>query len=251
METAYAQSAVTKLPGSLVGEFFWKFTDRNDGNIAFHVGDNKQDVLNRHKKLAKDLKYDFHSLVWMKQVHGKKVIKINERHSFNTPPACDAMITDIPNKPLMVMVADCTPILLYDKKQKAVAAIHAGRGGAFLNILSKVAEAMKKNYGTDPKDLTVKMGPSIKNCCYEVNDAIKKEAEGLGYGFAVSQREGKVFLDVNVILHKQLQDLTIKKENIEEDGRCTCCKKEALFSYRGDSQKTGRFAGIAMIAYDL
>ncbi len=221
------------------------FTDKQDGNIAFHVGDVEANVLANHKKLAEKLGYDLNALVWMKQIHGNDVVVIDESYGFQNPPTCDAMVTNLENKPLMVMVADCTPILFYDKKQKAIAAVHAGRAGAFLNIIKKTVETMKENYQTDIKDLQVFMGASIKSCCYEVNQKIEEEANALGYGFAIEKRDGKIFLNVNKILIVQLQDLGI--EDIEEDKRCTSCNFDSLYSYRKERAFQGRFAGIIML----
>ncbi|MCV6608389.1 MAG: peptidoglycan editing factor PgeF [Campylobacterales bacterium] len=222
-----------------------KFTTKADGNIAFHVGDNKSNVIKNHEKLARKLNYDVNSLVWMKQIHGNDVVTVDENIDFQNPPTCDSLITNIKNKPLMVMVADCTPILFYDEKQKAIGAIHAGRAGAFLNIVKETALKMAKTYGTKIEDLKVHLGTSIKNCCYQVNEEIEKEANSLGYGFSISKTGNGIFLDVNKILNKQLKDLGIT--DIEESGSCSSCESDSLFSYRKDKEKQGRMAGVIMM----
>ena len=125
------------------------------------------------------------------------------------PPECDALITNRPNTPLMVMSADCTPILIYDENHGAIGAVHAGRAGALNEILPKTLHAMSKEYGTTADDIIVLLGPSIHGCCYEINEEIATEAVTKGYVDAISRKERKVFLDVNTILLMQLHNLGV------------------------------------------
>ena len=119
------------------------FTTRLNGNtlygnnLAYHVNDDSSNVDKNHNELAQYLKYPIKRLVHMNQVHGDKIINIDKEYNFNEIPTCDALITQEKETPLMVMVADCNPILIYDPKKEVIAAIHAGRAGVFSNILSK------------------------------------------------------------------------------------------------------------------
>jgi len=93
----------------------------------------------------------------------------------------------------------------------------------------------------------VVLGPSIGSCCYEVGEKIGREAAAGPYGFAVVMREGKYFLEVNAIIHRQLEELGIPKENVDDLHICNACENETYFSYRADNQKTGRIAGVIML----
>ena len=104
---------------------------------------------------------------------------------------------------------------------------------------------MEKAFGTNQNDLYIAMGPSIGGCCYEVNETIASESETKGYGSALRRAEGKVFLDVNTILLKQLKELHV--ENIEVSEHCTSCRCDEYFSYRADAQCTGRLAGVIIL----
>jgi hypothetical protein len=232
------------------------FTTRHGGtsqipfdslNLAFHVNDNPTDVHQNHLLLAKELGYDVNTLIYMRQIHSDSIVIVNEKMDFNSPPECDALITNRPNVPLMVMSADCTPILVYDSAHNAIAAIHAGRAGALNEILPKTLEAMKAEYGTIIGDVMVLLGPSIQRCCYEVNESIAYETAEKGYIDALHREDGRVFLDVNTILLIQLAILGIKKENIEVIDKCTSCNHDTYFSYRADAQHTGRIAGVIML----
>lgn len=221
------------------------FTTKKSGNLAFHVNDNIEHVISNHAVLADMLKYDKESLVHMKQIHSDIVHVIGDEN-FDTPPTCDALITDRPNTPLMVMVADCSPILFYDDKQKVIAVAHAGREGAFKNIVKNVVDSFTTKFNCDVNDLHVSIGASIKDCCYEVGSEIYDEAKELGLEYAMAKRGESFYLDVSKILETQLLTCGIKKENIEICDECTKCSSNKYFSHRADA-KSGRFSGIIML----
>lgn len=221
------------------------FTTKSSGNLAFHVDDNEANVQSNHLKLAKELGYEKKSLIHMKQVHSSLVHLVTDE-DFNSPPTCDALITNKPNTPLMVMVADCSPILFYDCDKKAIAAVHAGRAGAFKNIIKKTVDSFIDNFQSEAKDLYVAIGAGIGVCCYEVGVEIYNEAKALDLEYAIDIKDEKYYLDVNKILKSQLLVCGIKEENIEFSNECTCCNTKDYFSYRAE-QKTGRFGAIIML----
>jgi len=221
------------------------FTSRESGNLAFHVEDDELSVEKSHENLAKTLNYEKRMLVHMKQIHSDLVCVVSDE-KFSTPPTCDALITNRLNTPLMVMVADCSAVLFYDDKQKVIAVAHAGRAGAFKNIVKNVVEKMDKEFGSNPKDIRISLGASIGVCCYEVGSEIYDETKALGLEYAVEKRDGSFYLDVNKILKKQLIECGIDEQNIEIFNECTSCNTDKYFSYRAEKQ-TGRFAGVLMI----
>ncbi len=232
------------------------FTTRHGGvskapyttaNLAFHVGDNPVDVLHNHDLLATSLDYRRNSLIHMRQIHSDNIVIIDESHTFDNPPECDALITNHRSTPLMVMSADCTGILLYDPIQKAIGAVHAGRAGALNQILPKTIQKMADAFGSHCTDLHIVLGPSIHGCCYEINETIAIETQKQGYPQALQRENGKIFLDVNTILLQQLQELGITPERIEVIDHCTSCRCDEYFSYRADKQHTGRIAGVIML----
>ncbi len=227
-------------------DIFYRFTTRDFGaNLAFHVGDEISAVLANHTFLAKKLGYKKDTLVHMKQIHSNLVHIVDEQDHFDTPPTCDALVTNKKNIPLMVMVADCTPILFYDSTCKAIGVAHAGRAGTFTNIVSNVIETMKNEYGSKVENIFVSIGSAIGVCCYEVGSEIYEESkEKFSYAFEI--RDKKYYLSINKILLSQLQECGIKEKNIENEGICTACNTQEYFSYRAEG-KTGRFAGILML----
>ena len=218
---------------------FYSFTDKNDGNLAFHVEDNEINVIKNRKNLALKLGYNYEDLVYMNQIHSANIIVVDE----NSPKLvdnCDSIITRSKNLPLMVMVADCIPILMFDDKQGIIAAIHAGRNSTFLEISKKTAEVFIEKFSSNPEDINVVFGASIQKCCYEVSDELSKIVENsFGKEFVENN-----YIDLQGINKKQLNDLGIK--NIEISNICTKCGDKSYFSYRKD-KKTGRFAGIIIL----
>ncbi|MEJ2499955.1 MAG: peptidoglycan editing factor PgeF [Campylobacterales bacterium] len=216
-------------------------------NLAYHVGDDPAAVDENHVLLGRKLGYAPRRLVHMRQVHSDRVIRCTPEMDFDARPECDALITNIAHQPLMVMVADCTPVLLYDPVHRAVAAVHAGRAGALKNIVAKTIGAMHSAYGSDAADLLAVLGPSIHVCCYEIGPEVAETVEASGFCYALSSREGRTYLDVNRILETQLRAEGVPPSHIDTIGLCTSCRNDRFFSYRADGGTTGRQAGIIML----
>ena len=119
---------------------------------------------NARKALAKKYNFDIKKLQYMEQFHSNIVKIVNDIN----PNKCDALITNKTNTPLMVMVADCIPILFFDPIKKVIGVAHAGREGTFNNIIKNTIDKMIEAYNCEPKDIEVELGPSIQKCCYEV-----------------------------------------------------------------------------------
>lgn len=232
------------------------FTTRHGGisqspygtlNLAFHVGDKEEDVLENHRRLGATLDYDYRKLIHMRQIHSDIVTVVDSTMNFGSPPQCDALITNHCDIPLMVMSADCTPILIYDPINHAIGAVHAGRAGALNSILPKTLFAMQEQFGTSIENVHIVLGPSIHGCCYEINEVIANEVKEKGYENALLYQKEKVFLDVNTILYLQLRAMGISSQYIESTSQCTSCHCEEYFSYRADYQHTGRIAGVIVL----
>ena len=222
------------------------FTTKSSGNLAFHVDDNKPTVLNNHKNVAQALHYNQKTVVHMQQIHSNIVKKVTDKDDFNHPPQCDALITDKKDIALMVMVADCVPLLFFDPVKEVIAVAHAGRAGVFSNIVHNVIAAFSKEYGSCAAHIEVVIGPSIGRCCYEVGYEIYLEAQALQLDFAIEKRENKYFLDIQKALHFQLLQEEVLETNIENKHICNACNTQDFYSYRVE-KKTGRFAGVLML----
>lgn len=152
----------------------------------------------------------------------------------------DALITNEKNTAIGIFTADCVSILLYDKINKAVAAVHSGWRGTFSCILLKTIEEMEKVYGTKTEDLVVYIGPHMHQCCYEVSEEIIEEFKNSEVYRGVDLSNGRMLSMTKCIIH-QLDLKGVKKENINDLDICTFCNKEYdLHSYRKSTNKYGR-----------
>ncbi len=216
-------------------------------NLAFHVDDDPLIVKRNHKAYANFLNYPYHRLVRMDQVHGNKIKVIRNDSDLQDIPQCDALITNMRQTPIMVMVADCIPILIYDPHKKAIAAVHAGRAGIFLEIVPKCIKRLEKEYNCKPDDMLIAVGPAIHECCYEVGEDVVSEISEKQYGYALKQRDNTYYLDLLAILKAQLKSHGIRETNIDISPLCTSCNNELFYSYRAEKNQCGRFSGLIML----
>jgi len=191
------------------------------------------------KTLANKYEFDNSKLQFMEQIHSNIVKTIVPDTNVQT---CDALITNQFDTPLMVMVADCIPILFYDHARKVIGVAHAGRAGTFQNISNNTITKMNQEYKCNPKDIEVVLGPSIKKCCYEVSNDLSAQALTLFGKEYVNGRN----IDLQGINKKQLLEAGVREENITIEQICTKCSGEPYFSYRND-KTCGRFAGIIIM----
>ena len=153
------------------------------------------------------------NLVSLNQIHSNKVLKIN-----NVPKkklTGDAMITNKQNIAISILTADCAPILIIEKKQKFVGAIHAGWKGAFKGIVKKTIQLLKKN-GCSEKDMIACIGPCIKKNSYEVkNDFLKlfKDKNKKNVNFFTFKKK-KIYFDLGKYIKSQFYENGVKKIDI-------------------------------------
>lgn len=222
------------------------FTTKADANLAFHVNDDKSNVINNHKKLAIKHNYDYTKLVHMKQIHSDIVHIISDDDNFDNPPTCDALITNKKDIPLMVMVADCTPLVFYDANRGVIAVVHAGRQGAFKNIVKNTLNTMHNKFNSKIQEIKVTIGASICQKCYEVAEETLTLAKKLKLEYAIKYENDKYYLNINKILLTQLSQNNIQNKNITLNNECSSCQNNKYFSYRKEGQ-TGRFSAVIIL----
>ena len=153
------------------------------------------------------------NLVSLNQIHSNKVYKISCIPKKRLTG--DAMITNKRNIAISILTADCAPILIIEKKQKFVGAIHAGWKGAFKGIVKKTIQLLKKN-GCSEKDMIVCIGPCIKKNSYEVkNDFFKlfKEKNKKNVNFFIFKKK-KIYFDLSEYIKSQFYENGVKKIDI-------------------------------------
>jgi YfiH family protein len=160
----------------------------------------------------------------------------------------DGFITDTPGIILMVRVADCVPVILYEPEHAVVAVVHAGWRGTAEGIAKKAACLMAQRYGCDAASMYAGVGPSIGPCCYEVGGDVAEKIRGsLPDSRRVLAQEGQDMfaLDLQEANRLQLIEAGLDPARIEMSFLCTACNLNLFFSHRGEQGKTGRFALFA------
>jgi len=173
-----------------------------------------------------------------------------------------------------VLTADCLPVILADRKRRAVGVFHAGWRGTVQRIVEKGVGEMRKHFGSDPSNLVAAIGPGVQACCYEVGEEVRTKFEAqFAYAgslfrevkesdpvrekypllFLTARAPGhselpvKLFLDLVEANRRQLLDAGVPAKNIDVAAPCTACHTEMLFSYRAERGVTGRMMAAAGI----
>ncbi len=204
-------------------------------------------------------------LVTAKQIHSAVIHHITSVPE--EPLTGDGLITNLPEVVISVRTADCLPVLLADRRNKAAGAFHAGWRGTLARIVEKGVGEMHAKFGSKPKDIMAAIGPGIQRCCYEVSEDFRDKF-GAQFEYAnelfdevfdsnalhvkypllfLNQRAPghglpatKLHLDLFEANRRQLIAAGVAEKNIWTSDLCTSCRTDMLFSHRAERGKTGR-----------
>jgi len=204
----------------------------------------------RDALLPSDAKRPEWGMVTLKQMHSalaRRVgrAEIGERASLWG----DGLMTDEPGVLLGIQTADCLPVLVADRRRRAVAAFHAGWRGTLKGIVERGVSAMGREFGSDPGDLVAAIGPGIGRCCFAVGAEVR-ELFTAKYAYAGELwAEGAPRrLDLVEANRRQLLAAGVAAEAIFALNECTSCRTDRFFSYRAERGKTGRMMAVIGIA---
>ena len=220
-------------------------------NCGIGSYDSKKNVLNNLKIVCKKINCSSKNLILLNQIHSSKFYFINKNYKFKKKKLNgDALITNIKKIALGVLVADCVPVLIYDKNLKIISAIHAGWKSVYKEIIKKVVKFLIKK-GSDTKNLVAVIGPSISEKSYEVQkdfkDKFVKKDKQSKFFFKI--RKNKTYFGLNKYVYYHLKKLGIK--NLEIIKKNTFDPKNNFFSARRSIQNKkndyGRNISVIMI----
>lgn len=182
------------------------------------------------ENLIKDLNIDNYYI--LKQIHSNKVFDIT-----NIPKNYegDGLITNKSNIALVTKSKDCNSIFIIDTKNKIIGNIHSGWKGTLHSIITIAINQMKEKYNSVSKDIKIVFNPSIRECCFEVdNDVydlfIKKYKDKSYY-----QKVGnKYHINLVKIIKDEVKKIGIIEENIIDNNICTLCNRKLFNSHRNN-----------------
>ena len=227
-------------------------------NCTSYTGDDPECVRRNRQILAEALPFPPRELVIPWQTHDTRVLSIGHTYLQSTPreresqlQGIDALTTREPGVCLCISTADCIPILLYDKKHRAIAAVHAGWRGTAGFITNHVLHHMHTLYGTVGADLLACIGPGISPEAFEVGNEVYEAFRQAGFPMEhIAHRHpttGKWHIDLPQANRLQLLDFGIPARQIESCGICTYTRHEEFFSARRLGIKSGRIlSGILL-----
>ncbi len=211
-------------------------------NLGMHVEDDPQAVADNRERFAAAVGLGSERLVVMQQVHGADVAVVDGPVD-GPVPGVDALVTATPGLGLVVLAADCLPVLLTDPRSGVVAVAHAGRQGLVAGVLQAAVEAMA-GLGATPSAVSAVVGPAACGRCYEVPDALAADVERAVPGSRTTTRQGTASVDLAAGALALLRSAGVGAGTTV--GGCTLEQPGRWFSYRRD-RTTGRHGGLVRL----
>lgn len=223
-------------------------------NFSFTNGDARENVLENYKRICSAIGVDFRNCVLSFQTHTNNVRTVTDgdkgkgilfERDYND---VDALVTDIPGIVLVLQFADCVPLLFLDPKKRVIASAHAGWKGTVAKIAEKTVEAMQSGFNCEPSDILVGIAPGIMQCCFEVDQPVFEQFEGL-HGInikdiCVFKGNGKYNIDLQKTNRLILENAGVRPENIIVSDLCTKCSHDIFHSHRATNGKRGNNASF-------
>jgi YfiH family protein len=247
------------------------FTNSDDPEI---VGRNRGLFVNESSAGKRIL-----GLVTLRQVHSSVIHRVSSQNVLEPKAVAvlkgDGLMTDEPGVLLGIQTADCIPVLVADRKKRAVAAFHAGWRGTVARIVENGVGRMRVEFNSRPEDLIASIGPGIGHCCYSVGEEVREQFESqFSYAsklfrevsdsdpvkekypmlFLTARAPGHAVLSSHLHLdlieanRRQLLAAGLKKGAISLASPCTGCNTGQFFSHRAEHGFTGRMMSVAGIA---
>jgi YfiH family protein len=249
---------------------------KTDLNLGFTASDDPKHVAANRRLFVKAATggKEILGMVTLRQIHSSLIRRVTAQ-DIGTSLKGDGLMTDEPGVLLGIQTADCIPVLVADRKKRAVAAFHAGWRGTLARIVETGVGRMRLEFGSKPENLIASIGPGIGQCCYSVGDEVREQFESQ-FPYApelfhevydsdpVKEKYPMLFLTARAPGHselgpgmhldlveanrRQLLGAGLKKGSIFVTGQCTGCNTDRFFSHRIEQGFTGRMMSVIGVA---
>lgn len=216
-------------------------------NINRYCGDSDEAIRKNREALCRLLDITNDRLLMPHQVHKAEIAVIGEQLDIDLE-GYDALMTNVEEVCIGVSTADCIPVLLYDPRQRAVCAVHAGWRGTVMRIVELSIARMTEVYGTNPADLIAQIGPGIHLESFEVGDEVYQAFEDAGFDMnSISKKYEKWHIDLPECNRLQLISAGVPESQVSVSPVCTYMQSDTYFSARRLGIESGRiFTGIIL-----
>ena len=227
-------------------------------NLSFSRESSRQNVEENYRRLAKAIGYEPERLVCSRQTHTTNVRVVTEEDCgigfcrSGDYDNIDGLVTNVPGIPLMTFYADCVPLLLADPVHRAIGCAHSGWRGTAANMGKAALEVMKREYGTEAKDVITAIGPSICQDCYEVSEDVIDQFREVYHrkiwpDLFYEKQTGKFQLNLWEACRQNFLMAGVLPEHISLPDLCTCCNPKFLFSHRASRGNRGNLVAVVML----
>jgi len=214
-------------------------------NVSLTVDDRAENVLKNREIICRAFGLEDDKLVSANQIHGKDICVVDEAFLATHKPNrdvdnIDAFVSNVPGVALMMKVADCQAIVMFDPVERVVAAVHAGWRGLMKDISGATIDLLKRKFNVKPEHLVVGIGPSLGPCCSFFSDPQRELSADFKPYIAHNNT-----VDLWEFSTDQLMRHGVRPEHVEHARVCTMCGGGGkFFSFRRDHGVTGRFGVI-------
>lgn len=217
---------------------------------------NREMFLSNYEKICNELNIDKNNILRPRQTHTDVVKVAGEGNGIflKDYDDVDGIITDKTNKILSTVLADCTPIYLFDPVKKVIGNVHSGWRGTANKIGKNAVEKMIDVYNCNPKDIICGIGPTIRKCHFEVDEDVKNifeknfpDYEDVIIEGEIKEGKQKYYIDTVKINTEMMLEVGLKEENIIDSKICTVCESDLMHSYRKEGSSSGRNTAIIML----
>ncbi|HXF04330.1 MAG TPA: peptidoglycan editing factor PgeF [Blastocatellia bacterium] len=224
-------------------------------NLGYFQGDLRENVEENRRRFLRALGAGTGNLFTLRQQHSDRLVVVEDGTTCaSPPPEGDALVTARPGVLLGVLTADCLPILIFDARTRARAAVHAGWRGTLARIVEKTLDLMASRFGTRGHDCYVAIGPAIQKCCYEVGPEVielfRREFPQT-HVLSSARPSGKAHLDLIEATRAQLLARSVPPEQIYVCSLCTACHGELFFSYRREGRSNNHVGRMITVIGEL
>lgn len=188
---------------------------------------------------------DAQPVAFKNQLHGTQIQAVSLRTRFagtrRSNLEGDVLITRRSQIPLVIRIADCASILLFDPTKKIIANIHAGWRGLAKKVIQHAINKLHQRFGVRSENIFAGISPMLGSCCSRFTEP-KKELPAFLHKYILNEN----LIDLWSAAEDQLHGCGIPENQIENPRICTFCNPKDFFSYRreGDS---GRFGTAIML----
>lgn len=201
-----------------------------------------EEVTKNRNNFLETLGIKSRDLVSAKLTHGAKTVLTHKEDKGKIIANVDGLISRENNIYLMVTVADCLPILLYDSVTKTVGIMHAGWRGIIKQIIPETLLKLRA-MGIATENLTVGIGPGICQKHFVVQDEVLRHFLDC-YPQATFVRNNHGYVDLKKAVLSDLKKMNIGAENIEVANICPACDNGRFGSFRKEGKSAPAAAAI-------